>query len=153
MREVDILNKQVSGHETKILEQLESIDETDKVLDERSEEIDNLESDWEKTQADFDKELKSNKKELKKLESERESVFKEVSPKLANAYNRLITRSRDGVAVAEVIDSSCSACFMKLRKQMIVELKTTDEIKTCESCTRILYVDHSEEQSEEASAS
>ncbi|MDQ3635349.1 MAG: C4-type zinc ribbon domain-containing protein [Acidobacteriota bacterium] len=148
MREADVLNKQVSTHETGILEQLETIDETDKVLDERSEEIKNLESDWKKTQSDFDKQLKSDQKELEKLKTERETVFKEVSPKLANAYNRLITRSRDGVAVAEVIDGSCSACFMKLRKQMVIQLKTTDNIYTCESCTKILYVDNSKEQSE-----
>ncbi|HXG83792.1 MAG TPA: C4-type zinc ribbon domain-containing protein, partial [Pyrinomonadaceae bacterium] len=49
-------------------------------------------------------------------------------------------RSRDGIAVAEVIKGSCSACFMKLRPQMQVELKTSDRIITCESCTRILYI-------------
>jgi predicted nucleic acid-binding Zn-ribbon protein len=150
MREIDALNKQVSGFETKILEQLESIDEADTVLQERAEEVKNLESDWEKTQKEFDKKLRSNKREFNKLTKEREVVFSEVSPKLAAIYDRLITRSRDGIGVAEVVDGSCSACFMKLRKQMIVQLKTTDEILTCESCTRILYVDHSDEQSEAA---
>jgi predicted nucleic acid-binding Zn-ribbon protein len=29
---------------------------------------------------------------------------------------------------------------MKLRPQMQVELKTSDRIITCESCTRILYI-------------
>lgn len=147
MREVDALNKQIATHETGILEQLESIDETDNVLKEKSEEIENLESDWKKTQEDFAAQLESDKKELERLETERESVFAEISPALAAAYNRLITRSRDGIAVAEVRDGSCSACFMNLRKQMIVQLKTTDDIHTCESCTRILYVE-TEEQSE-----
>lgn len=152
MREIDALNKQVSGFETKILEQLESIDETETVLAERAEEVKNLETNWKKTQKDFDSELSSNKKEFTKLTKERETVFAEVPPKLARVYNRLITRSRDGVAVAEVVESSCSACFMKLRKQMIVELKTTDEIKTCESCTRILYVDTSDAEEEQSEA-
>ncbi len=153
MREIDALNKQVSGHETEILEQLEIIDETDKVLDERADEINNLESDWEKKLKDFEKELRSNKREYNKLTKEREAVFSDISPRLAAVYNRLITRSRDGIAVAEVKNSTCSACFMSLRKQMIVLLKTTDEILTCESCTRILYVDNSEEEQSEATAS
>lgn len=152
MREIDVLNKQVSGFETKILEELESIDATDTVLDERAEEITNLEGNWENTQKDFAKELKKDEAEYKKLVKERESVFAEVSPKLAATYNRLITRSRDGIAVAEVIDDSCSACFMKLRKQMIVQLKTTNTIMTCENCTRILYIDDTEEEQSEATA-
>ena len=40
----------------------------------------------------------------------------------------------------EVVGGSCSACFMKLRPQMQVELKTADRIMTCENCTRILYI-------------
>ncbi len=152
MREIDALNKQVSGFETKILEQLEAIDETETVLAERAEEVTNLEKNWKKTQKDFDSELTGNQKEFAKLTKERETVFTEVPPKLARVYNRLITRSRDGVAVAEVVESSCSACFMKLRKQMVVELKTTDQIMTCENCTRILYVDTTEESEEQNEA-
>ena len=153
MREIDTLNKQVSNFETEILEQLEVIDETDKVLDERKEEIDSLQSNWEKTQVDFAERLESDKSEYQRLTGERDEVFSRVSPRLAKVYNRLITRSRDGVAVAEVIDDSCSACFMKLRKQMLLQLKTTDEIFTCESCTRILYLEDDSEEQSEATAS
>lgn len=154
MREIDALNKQVSTHETEILEQLETIDESSKVLEERKDEIENLQSDWEKTQKEFDEQLASDRAEYEKLTSERQSVFDEVSPRLAAVYNRLITRSRDGIAVAEVTEGSCSACFMNLRKQMLVQLKTTDEIITCESCTRILYIeDEPEQEQSEATAS
>ncbi len=152
MRETDALNKQVSGFETKILAELETISEVDTVLEERAEEVKNLESDWKKTQKKFDKELAKNKREFNKLSKQRKAVFEEVSPRLAAVYNRLITRSRDGIGVAEVVEGSCSACFMKLRKQLIVQLKTTDEIMTCENCTRILYVDHSDEEQSEATA-
>ncbi len=150
MREIDSLNKQTSKFENEILEQMEIIDETDVILEERKEEIANLDSGWEAKLAEFEKELKKNKRELSKLATEREGVFAEVSPRLANVYNRLITRSRDGIAVAEVVDGACSACFMALRKQLIVQLRTTEEILTCESCTRILYI--SEEETSEAMA-
>jgi len=147
MREIDSLNKQVSKHETQILEQMEIIEESKGVLAERAEEVTNLDSDWEAKQKEFDSALRKDKNELKSLEKERDSVFSDIAPRLAAVYNRLITRSRDGIAVAEVVDGACSACFMSLRKQMIVLLRTTEEIYTCESCTRILYIDH-EEQSE-----
>ncbi len=150
MREIDSLNKQTSKFESEILEQMEIIDETDAVLEERKDEIANLDSGWESKLGEFEKALKKDKRELSKLTTERAGVFAEVTPRLANVYNRLITRSRDGIAVAEVVDGACSACFMALRKQLIVQLRTTDEILTCESCTRILYI--SEEESSEAIA-
>jgi predicted nucleic acid-binding Zn-ribbon protein len=150
MREIDSLNKQVSKSETQILEQLEIISEAESVLEERAEEVNNLESDWEQRQADFETELKKNKREFNKLTKERVEVFNSVAPALATKYDRFIQRSRDGIAVAEVVDGACSACFMSLRKQMIVLLRTTPDILTCESCTRILYID--EEAQSEASA-
>ena len=55
--------------------------------------------------------------------------------------------------MAEVVNGSCSACFMSLRPQMQVEVKRGDQIITCESCTRILYVAPKAEQSEATSAS
>lgn len=147
MREIDSLNKQISNFETKILELMEVIDETSATLEERADEVANLESDWEKRQAEFDENLEADRAELKKLSNARQEVFAGLPDRLAAIYDRLVSRSRDGIAVAEVIDASCSACFMSLRKQVVVELKTTDQIVTCESCTRILYVDEQKEAS------
>ncbi len=140
MKEIASLDKQVSKHETGILENMETIEEAEKVLDERSDEVDNLESDWESKQAAFEKKLRSNKRESNKLRKLRLEVFSKVAPKLAAVYDRLVTRSRDGVGVAEVKDNACSACYIALRKQMVVNLKITNEIITCENCTRILYL-------------
>jgi len=140
MRETDALQKQVAGFETKVLEKMTEIEEVEKTLAERADEINNLESNRSDAMAVFDKELNKNKKQFAAETAKRHEVFITLPPKLASVYNRMAQRSRDGIAVAEVISGSCSACFMKLRPQMQVELKTKDEIMTCESCTRILYI-------------
>lgn len=140
MRETDALQKQISGLETQVLERMTEVEEVEKVLAERSEEIDSLESNREKAITAFEKELNADKKELEKELKSRHEVFTTLPAQMASVYNRLAQRSRDGIAVAEVVSGSCSACFMKLRPQMQVELKTTDRIMTCENCTRILYV-------------
>ena len=140
MRELDALQKQVSALETQALEKMTEIEEVEKTLAERADEINNLESNRSDAMAVFDKELNKNKKQFAAETAKRHEVFITLPPKLASVYNRMSQRSRDGIAVAEVINGSCSACFMKLRPQMQVELKTKDEIMTCESCTRILYI-------------
>ncbi|HNU07002.1 MAG TPA: C4-type zinc ribbon domain-containing protein, partial [Pyrinomonadaceae bacterium] len=77
---------------------------------------------------------------LETTEAGRSSVFNTLPKNLAAVYDRLAQRSRDGIAVAEVVNGSCSACFMSLRPQVQMEVRRGDQIITCESCTRILYI-------------
>lgn len=140
MRETDALQKQISALETQVLERMSETEEVERVLAERSDEINSLETNRSAALADFDKELAANRKEFEAETAKRHEVFITLPPQMASVYNRLAQRSRDGIAVAEVVGGSCSACFMKLRPQMQVELKTSDRIMTCESCTRILYI-------------
>ena len=140
MREADALQKQISTFETQALEKMTEIEEVEKVLAERSEEINGLEANRTSALSKFDAEVAKDREEFEAESKKRHEVFITLPPQMASVYNRLAQRSRDGIAVAEVINGSCSACFMKLRPQMQVELKTSDRIITCESCTRILYV-------------
>ena len=140
MRESDALQKQISALETQVLERMTETEEVEKVLAERSDEINSLETNRSAALAAFDKELAANRKEFETETAKRHEVFITLPPQMASIYNRLAQRSRDGIAVAEVTGGSCSACFMKLRPQMQVELKTSNKIMTCESCTRILYI-------------
>jgi hypothetical protein len=140
MRESEVLQKQVSALETQVLEKMTEIEEVEQVLADRSDEINSLEANRANALAEFDKELAANRKEFESETAKRHEVFITLPAQMASIYNRLAQRSRDGIAVAEVVGGSCSACFMKLRPQMQVNLKTSDKIITCESCTRILYL-------------
>jgi hypothetical protein len=140
MRETDALQKQINGFEAQILEKMTALEEVEKVLQDRAEEINSLESNRDSALKDFDEEMEKNRGEYDSETKKRQEVFVTLPAQLASVYNRLTQRSRDGIAVAEVVNGSCSACFMKLRPQRQLEVKKGDEIITCESCTRILYV-------------
>ena len=140
IREIDALQKQVIALETKVVELMASAEEVEKELESRAEEINSLDSKRDEALAAFDAEISSDQAELATEESKRETVFVTLPARLAAVYDRLAQRSRDGIAVAEVINGSCSACNMSLRPQMNVEVKKGDQIVTCENCARILYV-------------
>ena len=150
MRETDALQKQIAAFETQIVEKMTAIEEVEKELEERAEEISTIDGKREAALKEFEKELNSGKKEFEADTKKREEVFVTLPAQLASIYNRMAQRSRDGIAVAAVINGSCSACFMSLRPQMQVEVKRGDQIITCESCARILYMPKKEEQSEAA---
>ncbi len=151
MRELDALQKKVSKLETEVLEKMTEIEEVEKVLEERAEEVNSLEANRDAALKIFDGELDAHRQEFEAETQKRDEIFLTLPAQLAAVYNRMAQRSRDGIAVAEVINGSCSACFMALRPQMQVELKTSNQIMTCESCARILYIQP--QQTEEASAS
>jgi uncharacterized protein len=140
MRETDALQKQINALETQILEKMNGVEEVEKVLEERAEEINSLEANRDSALKEFDAEIEKNRNEYESETKKRHKVFVTLPAQLAAVYNRMTQRSRDGIAVAEVVNGSCSACFMKLRPQRQLEVKKGSEIITCESCTRILYI-------------
>lgn len=140
MRETDALQKQITTFETQLIENMSGVEEVDKEIEARADEINTIDEKRSAALAEFDSELERDRTDLERIESGRGEVFATLPPTLASVYNRLAQRSRDGIAVAEVVDGSCSACFMALRPQMLVEVRRGEQIITCESCTRILYV-------------
>ncbi len=150
MRETDALQKQIGTLETAVLEKITAVEEVEKVLEERAEEINSLASKRETAIGDFDKEIAKARKEFEKETAKRQEIFVTLPKNLASVYDRFATRSKDGIAVAEVVNGSCSACFMSLRPQMQMEVKRGDQIITCENCARILYMTPKDSESEAA---
>jgi predicted nucleic acid-binding Zn-ribbon protein len=153
MRETDALQKQIGAFETQIVEKMAASEEIEKEIESRADEINSHDSKRDEALAAFDAEVAKSKTEFESETAKRDEIFKTLPDRLASVYNRLVQRSRDGIAVAEVVNGSCSACFMGLRPQVNLEIKRGDQIITCESCTRILYVPSVAPLSEEAAAS
>jgi uncharacterized protein len=139
IREADAARKQISALETQILEQMETLEQAEAALKERADEIASLNSDREARLKSFDEETKSQSELLAKQRVEREQVFANLPPSMSNMYARIKARIRDGVAVAEARNRSCTACFMSLRPQVMAEIRRGDEVMTCDNCGRILY--------------
>ena len=140
MRETDALQKQIAAFETQIVETMEEVEGVDKELEERADEISSLDSKRQAALAEFDQAQSQDKAKFDVETKHRQNAFETLPPRLASIYDRLAKRSRDGIAVAEVVNGSCSACYMQLRPQVQLNVKKGDEIIVCESCSRILYL-------------
>ncbi|MEP6923552.1 MAG: C4-type zinc ribbon domain-containing protein [Pyrinomonadaceae bacterium] len=140
MREKGVFQKQISDLETESLEKGETIEETDKILSARADEIANLEAERAASLKNFEKQTEGEKAQLASQQQKREKAFATLPKNLAATYDRLVQRIRDGVAVAEVKNGACGSCSMKLRPQMVVDIKVGKQILTCENCNRILYI-------------
>ena len=139
IREADAARKQISTLETQILEQMESFDQAEAALNERADEIATLNSDREARLKAFDEETQRQSEQLVVARKDRDQVFANLPKAMSTMYSRISARIRDGVAVAEARNRSCTACFMSLRPQVMAEIRRGEEIITCDNCGRILF--------------
>jgi predicted nucleic acid-binding Zn-ribbon protein len=152
IREADAARKQISALETQVLEQMEQLEQTEASLKERADEIATLNSDREAKLKAFDDDSGSIGDRLAAARKEREEVFAALPKQMSSLYARIKTRIRDGVAVAEARNRSCSACFMALRPQMMAEIRRGEDVITCDNCGRILYVAQTDSVKTDAAA-
>jgi uncharacterized protein len=139
IREADAARKQISALETQILEQLEQLEQAEAALNERADEIASLNSDRDTRLKSFDDEAGTVDERLAASRKEREELFANLPKQMSGLYARIKARIRDGVAVAEARNRSCTACFMSLRPQVMAEIRRGEEIITCDNCGRILF--------------
>jgi len=144
IREADAARKQISTLETQILETMEVLEQTEGALKERADEIASLNSDREARLKLFDEETRSQSEQLTTARAEREKVSAALPKAMSSLYSRISARIRDGVAVAEARNRSCTACFMSLRPQVMAEIRRGEEVITCDNCGRILYYVHTD---------
>lgn len=139
IREADAARKQISALETQVLEQMEIFEQAENSLKERAEEIASLNTDREARLKIFDDSTRAQSEQLQASINERDRVFNSLPKHLSAQYKRISARIRNGVAVAEARNGSCTACFMALRPQAMSQVRRGEELVTCDNCNRILY--------------
>lgn len=77
---------------------------------------------------------------LSAFEAQRKQSIEGIEPKMLALYEKILA-SRDGLAIVNVRDNSCKGCNMHVPPQVINLIKMYENIITCETCNRILYVD------------
>ena len=139
IRERDAAKKHISELETKVLEQMEAAETAERTLAEREPEFARLRAEHEERLRAFEEQTRAWSEDLEERRRERERMFAALPPGIKATYQRIVARIRDGVALAEARNGSCSACFMALRPQLMSQIRRGDEIIICDNCNRILY--------------
>jgi hypothetical protein len=139
IREIDAAKKQISTLETQILEQMEAAEKAESELSEHEPELARLREERDAQMRAFEEQTRAQGEELERLRIERERLLAALPKQMNALYERISKRIRDGVAVAEARNNSCTACFMSLRPQVMAEIRRGDEIILCDNCSRILY--------------
>jgi predicted nucleic acid-binding Zn-ribbon protein len=76
---------------------------------------------------------------LARLATERADLVRLIDPRVLAMFD-LVSRKRNGIAVAEARDFICTICHVRLRPQVFNTIRRNEDIVQCDSCQRILYI-------------
>lgn len=75
---------------------------------------------------------------VEQLKTERKGVVANLAANVLATFE-LVSKKRNGVAVAEAKDGICTICHVRMRPQVFNNVRRNDAIIQCDSCQRILY--------------
>ena len=144
-REYDAISKEIEFQNLEIQLAEKRLKESKFAIEQKSEIV-------EKSQHDFSerkKDLKLKKSELDEIIAETEKEEKElmiasakasegIEERLVNAYKRVRSNTRNGLAVVPVERDACGGGFNKIPPQKQLDIRMNKKILVCEHCGRIM---------------
>lgn len=137
--EIDFCQNEIRKAEDRILELMNESEPLDKNVKTAEAALKAEKSHVEAEKAQARERTAIDQKAADELNAERAAMVAQVTPAVYRNYER-VRKGRGGVAVAEAVDGRCTACNMVIRLQFAQDLKRGEQIMSCESCQRILYI-------------
>jgi predicted nucleic acid-binding Zn-ribbon protein len=143
LNEIDGIKREVRTREDELLALDEAVAGSSTELDRRDEEFPAEEAGYEEQMKEWRAEQAALDAEIAQANARAKSLRAELEPRLLKRFEQIRHR-RAGVAVARVDmvgpqTAACSACHVRLRPQLLSDLRLSKETVFCESCKRILY--------------
>jgi len=135
--DVNMLNNQKDGLETKSLEVMEQLEETEQKAAALTVDYQKMEASWAIAQEQLKKDTELLKKTLAALQETRREAVSKIDPATLSLYERI--RKLKKQAVARVERGICQACRLTLSASLQQKARAGQPVQ-CGTCGRILYV-------------
>ncbi|MEG0725914.1 MAG: C4-type zinc ribbon domain-containing protein [Mucinivorans sp.] len=76
--------------------------------------------------------------ELKNLGVKRDELHGKIEKRVLDAYTRIRSNTRNGLAVVTVTRNACGGCFNRIPPQRQIDIQNSKKVIVCEYCGRIL---------------
>jgi predicted nucleic acid-binding Zn-ribbon protein len=137
-KEIEFAQSEVKALEDRMLERMLEADDYQAAFKRAEAALANEEKSVETDRRALAKELSELSDKLVRVTGERAMLTSALDPQ-ALAIFELVSRRRNGVALAEARDGICTICHVRLRPQIFNTVRRNEQIIQCDSCQRILY--------------
>lgn len=137
-KEIEFQELEIQLHEKKSKEASYRAEKKKEVLTETQERIELRKKDLETKQKELNDIVAETQKDEEKLLKESEKAKKSIDDHLLQAYDRLRTNFKNGLAVVPIDRDACGGCFNRIPPQRQLDIVQRKKIIVCEHCGRIL---------------
>jgi uncharacterized protein len=138
--EIESVKIEISKKESRLLELMELVENTQKGTQELREQITKLHKDYEHKNADLGKKHLITERDELALKDRRAKVQRGIEPKWLSSYER-IRNAKNGLALVPVVRNACGGCRKTLPPQRVLEIRERDRLYICDVCGRMLVWD------------
>lgn len=125
--------------EEQLLDFMVKLDKAEHTLEKSTQQLSIMETDREKLLINLGVEKKTLLAEIQSLTEKREGDAGDIETGQLVLYER-IRKARKGSGIARVESGMCQGCHLKLTTRQMQQLRSSDELVQCNSCTRIFYL-------------
>ena len=129
--EIELCEKRIREFTAQGAEKQVAIDNAKNMMEERKVDLKTKQAEL----ADITSDTEKEEKQLLKKSAEIEA---RIEPRLINAYKRIRSNARNGLAVVTVQRDACGGCFANIPPQRQLDIRSRKKVIVCEYCGRIL---------------
>ncbi len=140
LKEIEEAKQKDNDMEEEIISEMLSADEIEDEIKTASQKYSEAEEKFAKEKDILQQEKKKFEAKMDKLNQKKEKLMPKIPSDQVSLYLKIYKRN-SGIALSPVKEEFCSLCHLRIRPQVINELKGKEKIILCENCGRILYCD------------
>ena len=138
LKEIEVAQQKIDQLEEEIISLMLSSDDIEKEIKQATEKHCQEETKLSKEKETINQKKQELEIQIKELTQEKEKLLNQIPLSQSKLYSEL-SEKKNGVALSPVKGEFCSMCHMRVRPQVLNELRVEKEIIFCENCGRILY--------------
>ena len=137
-KEIEFQTLEIALAERKIKEYKVSLTTKKEQIELQEEELKESKSRLKEKQGELDEIIAETEKEETALLKKSKVAEAHIEDRLLNAYKRIRSNTRNGLAVVPVERDACGGCYSKIPPQRQLDIKLHKKLIVCEHCGRVL---------------
>ena len=137
-KEIEFQNLEIQLAEKRLKEAKFSIESKSEIVEKSQTDFSERKKDLKLKKSELDEIIAETEKDEKDLLAQSVKASVEIEDRLLNAYKRIRSNTRNGLAVVPVERDACGGCYNKIPPQRQLDIRTNKKIIVCEHCGRVL---------------
>ena len=137
LAEIEGGKHRIMALEDRVLELMESIERQRQDYWTREQLVQTAQDDLEREGQKMTTAKQELTQQIAAFDSERQALVDQLDADVYNVYQRIANQC-GGLAAVYVVEGSCKGCYLRVRPQLISEIRRQERIVTCPHCQRVL---------------